>query len=788
MAATKFIEKKTTQDISFLEFIDLLFTNWRWLIISLVITYGYAIIYLQKAAPVYNRNATVLITNDYVKSTESVLDDKKQNYIQEVHDVENEVLFFKSSRIMPEVAKRLNLDICYSQSGLFRDYELYTKTPIKVKFLDDIPHKVLMFKITALNGKKAVITHFFEKKDVTQEIRFNDTIMTPVGRMVVKATKNLTKDMLYTPITVTKYDIDKIASYYNSCLQITPVSKYSKAIDIALNDVCPDRASDIINMVIKVYSEEIVQERNKIGLKTATFLNQRITEIENELSGVDYNIAEFKNKNQHMEENLLIKEQEELRAKVTDFENQLSLAEYVYSYLIDTSKGYQIIPSNMGISDINIERQIDTYNKLLFQRNKLIGNSSSNNPVINDLDHSLSSMKQTIIKSTENFITGLDIKLENARVTEQENLSRMAEVPAQQKYILTAQRRQKTTEALYLYLLNKREENALSQLIAEGNLRVIDPAIGSDFPISPRRNFILLLALIFGLSIPTGILYLFFIFDTRIKERKDIENNLSVPFLGEIPYYKHQKGEEHKHLVVKENSQDQISEAFRILRTNLEFMKVNKEKHQVIMCSSLRSNAGKTFISCNLAMMLALTEKKVIVVDLDIRKGTLSSHFDIHKQGVTNYLVGNVDNIEDLIIPSNVNPNLDVILKGPMPPNPAELLLSTLLDELIDKLREKYDYIILDNVPSNTVADARIVNRVADITLYIIRKGKLDKRNLPEIESIYSQKLLRNMAIILNGVDYMHSGYGYAYDNENKQLQNKKMRRFKLLIRNKKGR
>ena len=779
MEPTKVIEKDTTQDISFFEFIELLLANWRWIVVSLAITLGYAIIYLQKTPPIYSRSATVLITNDYVKSTESVLDEKTYSYLQESHDVENEILFFKSNRIMPEVAKRLKLDISYSQSGMFRDYELYKNSPVFVKFLDAKESDEFMFKITPLNRREAVLSHFYGlEEEKTQQISFNDTIMTPIGRMVAEVTPNLTKELLYTPINVVKYDVHKISQMYNQGLQITPISKDSRAISLTLNDVSPERATDIINMVITVYSEEIVQERNKIGLKTATFLNQRIMEIENELSGVDYNIAEFKNKNQHLEEEILIKEKEELREKVTDFENQLSLAEYVYSYLIDTTKSYQIIPSNMGISDINIERQIDTYNKLLFQRNKLIGNSSRNNPVIDDLDNSLFSMKQTIIKSTENYIAGLDIKLENAQVTEQENLARMAEVPAQQKYILTAQRRQKTTESLYLYLLNKREENALGQLIAEGNIRIIDPAIGSEYPISPRTNFIILLAIIFGVSFPTGVIYLFFIFDTRVKERKDIESNLSVPFLGEIPFYKRQKGEEHRDLVVRENSQDTISEAFRILRTNLEFMKVNRDRQQVIMFSSLKSDAGKTFIACNLGMMLALTGKKVILVDLDIRKGSLSSHFEKNKLGITNYLVGNVNDPQDLIHNTGSHPNLDVILKGPMPPNPAELLLSPLLDEIVEWLRTKYDYVILDNVPSNTVADARIVNRVADITLYVVRKGKLDKRMLPEIESIYTNKILKNMAIILNGVDYIHNGYGYSYRMEEKHTRIKRFNFF----------
>ena len=628
--------------------------------------------------------------------------------------------------------------------------------------MDAQPSDEFQFNLTAINRSEAIFS-LPESEESMRQINFNDTIVTPIGRMVAHITDKLTKDMMYTPITVTKYNAEQISLWYNQSLQVVPVSKDSRAISISLNDVCPNRASDIINMVITVYSEQIVEERNQIGVRTATFLNQRIQDIENELSGVDFNIAEFKNKNQHLDEEILVKEKEEFREMVTNFENQISLAEYVYSYLIDTTKAYKIIPSNMGISDINIERQIDTFNKLLFQRNKLIGNSSSNNPVIEDLNNSLNSMKLTIIKSTENYIAGLTIKLENARYTENVNLERLAELPIQQKYILTAQRKQKTAESVYLYLLNKREENSIGLLTSEGNVRIIDPAIGSEYPISPRRNFILLLAIIMGFSFPTGVIYLYFIFDTRVKERKDIEGYLSAPFLGEIPYYKRDKDDDHSYLVVQENSQDVISEAFRILRTNLEFMKVGGSKQQVIMLSSLRSASGKTFVACNLGMMFALTGKKVVIVDLDIRKGCLSKRFDKDKLGITNYLVGNVSDMNQLIHPSGRHPNMDVILKGPMPPNPAELLLSSHLEELIAWLRQHYDYIILDSVPSNVLADARITNRVADLTLYIVRKGKLDKRMLPEIENLYTNKVLINMAIILNGVDQMHSEYGYEY-------------------------
>lgn len=747
---------------------EIVIANWRWFVISLVITMGYAITYLQKTPPIYNRSATVVITNDYIRSTESVLNEPNQNYVSNSYDAENEILFFKSHRIMPEVVKRLNLNVSYSVSGLFRDFELYHETPVEVTFLDASPTDKLKFVLTPIGRQKGILSFGKGEKRQEREISFNDTLITPIGRVVMETTNYLNKETLFTPITILRHDEATVANLYNNQLEVLLVSKDSKAICISLNDECPKRAEDVVNMVITVYSEILKNERNKIALRTARFLTERIQEIEKELSGVDYSIADYKNRNQHLGEDILVKEKLNLRDEVTQLETQLSLAEYVFDYLSDTTKMYDIIPSNMGIADINIERQIDTFNKLLFQRNKLLANSSNHNPVISDLNRSILSMKRTITKSTRNYISGLEIKLENAIMTEVSNLKRLAELPLQQKYILNAERKQKTTEKVYLFLLNKREENTIDLLRSEGNIRIIDPAIGSEYPIAPHKSFILLAAFLCGIMLPLSTIYLFFIFDTQVKGRKDIENNLSAPFLGEIPYHTSQDEETEKStVVIKEDSQDLLSEAFRILRTNLHFLTVQGNKQQVIMLTSLRSNAGKTFITWNLGMVLALTGKKVVLVDLDIRKGILSKKYN-NQTGVTTYLAGNQTNEAELIIPTDFHPKLDLITRGPLPPNPAELLLSDRLERLISWLRQHYDYIILDTVPSNVVADARIVNRVVDLTLYVLRRGQLDRRMLPEIENLYTTKVLKNMALILNGVNHLHRKYGYYGKSDEK--------------------
>ena len=428
---------------------------------------------------------------------------------------------------------------------------------------------------------------------------------------------------------------------------------------------------------------------------------------------------------------------------------------------MDPTKSNELIPSNTGISDVNIEGQISQYNALMLQRDKLLTNSSTKNPVVMDMNNTLAAMKQTMIRTVDNLIAALNMKLDNIKGEEERALRRIAAVPSQQKYVLSVERQQKIKESLYIYLLNKREENALTQSMTETNARIIDPAMGSSAPISPNGQQILMIGILIGLAIPAAVLILISILDTTIHTKRDVTGVLTVPFLGEIPQRARVKGESKHSIAVKADSIDAVSEAFRILRTNMAFMSSDGKPVKSIMITSLNVSAGKTFISANLGMTLALTGKKVALVDLDIRKGTLSTRMKKQKLGVTNYLAGTVTNIDELIFKSDLNENLSMIYSGPVPPNPAELLLSNKLNELIDGLKERFDYVLLDNVPSNMVADAMIVNRVADLTLYIIRAGRMDKRQLADVEQLFTDGKLKNMAVVLNGVKMHKKGYGY---------------------------
>lgn len=766
--------KKTTNSeaLTISDLIKIALANWKWFVLSVLLCLGVSFYYLKKSPYIYSRSASVLI-KDETKGTQlpnAAAAFSEVNMLNLSSTVDNEVLIFKSKRLMIEVARKLKLDITYSRRGKFRDWDLYSTTPVILTFPEALETSAFSLKVTPLDAKQVLLSDF-PKMEGTEsveqlKVNLNDTVNTPVGKLVVTPTLYYTPDYYQIPITVCKANLEAVGLAYNAALQASVASEASSIINLSIADVSARRAEDILNTLIDVYNQDAIDDKNKIAVNTANFINERLIVIEQELGGVESQIADYKSEHNladiSTQTGAFMQTSSRYQQEGVNLENQRTLAVYIRDYLADPAKAGELIPANTGIADVNIEGQIAEYNELMLQRDKLIGNSSNKNPVVMDMNNSLAAMKQTIVRTVDNLIAGLNLKIQNIRGEEERTLKRMAAVPSQQKYVLSVERQQKIKESLYIYLLNKREENALTKSITESNARIIDPAMGSNAPIAPQKQKILLGGLLLGLLIPTVILYILKVSDTCIRWRKDLEDKLSVPFLGEIPQRERMKGETKQPIVVKAESKDAVSEAFRIMRTNLSFMGSTTEHQlQTIMVTSMNVGAGKTFISSNLAMTLALAGKKVVLVDLDIRKGSLSKRIHVHQTGVTNFLSGEVTQVKDIVTKSDYHENLSVIGKGPVPPNPAELLLSPRLNELVEQLKAMFDYVILDNVPSNMVADAMIVNRVADLTLYVIRAGKMDRRQLPEVERLYTEKKLNNMAIVLNGVSEFHHGYGY---------------------------
>lgn len=756
---------KNDQGLNIVDLFMYLASQWKWFLLSILICGGIAWYNYARAPLVYFRSATVIIKDPSNKASTSGLD-RFDNFINKVN-VANEILQFRSKKLMREVVQRVHADVSYQIKDGLRSNELYNESPVLVSLPDALPEQSFSFTMTLKDAKTVTLSDFsgIEAKP-SYEVALNDTVAIIEGmNVVVTATNYLRDSWLNTPIRVQKLPVESMVNYYKNALGIQQEEEEASILTLALKDSSPARAEDVLNTLITVYNEEAIKEKNQVAVNTANFINERLIIIERELGNVESNLESFKQRNQIVDiassAGMYMTESQKYNADAMELETQLRLANFIKDYLTDPSKETDLIPSNTGISDMNIENQISLYNAAKLKRDHLIDDSSVNNPVVQELNNSLRAMKQSIIRAVDNMIVSLNVKRNDAQNREMRAQDRVTAIPTKERQMLSIERQQKIKEALYLFLLNKREENALSQAMADNNARVIDGAEGSNAPISPNRNRILLLGLLVGIALPGAVCLAILFMDTRVHGRKDIEGVTSVPYLGEIPLDKEaMKDHRKKVMAVKEQGDDIVSEAFRILRTNMAFLSKKDKPAQVITFTSFNIGAGKTFIARNLSMSLAYLKKRVVMVDLDIRKGTLSRHFGHYHVGVTNYLSDNTVKVDDII---QHQEGFDLIPAGILAPNPAELLMDNRLDELMNELRTRYDYIIADNVPVGLIADATIANRIADLTIFVVRAGKLDRRQLPDIEKLYQEKKLKNMALVLNGANPERHGYGYSY-------------------------
>ena len=762
---------KVDQGINLVDLLVYFASKWKWFLLSVVVCVGVAWYNYARSPLVYFRSATVIIKDPSNKMSSAGLD-RFDNIINKVN-VANEILQFRSKKLVREVVQRLNADISYRIEDGLRTNELYTQSPVRLTFPDAMPEQRFSLTVTPKDKNTVVLSDFsgLEAKP-SYTVRLSDTVAIAKGvRVVATPTNYYGKSWHGKPIHVRKLPVESMVNFYKGAISIRQEEESASILTLALKDESAARAEDVLNTLINVYNEEAVKDKNQVAVNTANFINERIIIIEGELGGVESELETFKQRNQIVNlastAGMYMSESQKYNTDALELETQLRLADYIKDYLTDPTKETDLIPSNTGIGDMKIENQISLYNATKLKRDRLIDDSSENNPVVLELNNSLRAMRQNIIRAVDNMIVSINVKRTDAYSREMRAKGRVSSIPTKERQMLSIERQQKVKESLYLFLLNKREENALSQAMADNNARVIDGAEGSNAPISPNRNRILLLGGLVGLAIP-GLAFLAILFmDTRVHSRKDIEGVVTAPYLGEIPQDKEsarRTAAEMAALPAEERWNSTVAEAFRILRTNMGFMARKDSPQQVIIFTSLNEGAGKTFISKNLGLSLVIAKKRVVLIDMDIRRGTLSRQFHLHKTGLTNYLADASLTAQDIIQHLD---GFDIIAAGAIAPNPAELLMDSRLDALVAELRKLYDYIIVDSVPVGVIADATISNRIADLTIFVARAGKLDRRQLPEIEQLYKENKLHNMALVLNGADlhrrYGYYGYSYKY-------------------------
>ncbi|MCI7748126.1 MAG: polysaccharide biosynthesis tyrosine autokinase [Bacteroidaceae bacterium] len=754
--------------------------HWYWIVLSTIVALGAAFGYLKYTRPVYASNMKILVKDEDSRSRMyrgGQLALESMGVISNSNGFDNELEILTSSNISQRVVKSLKLYVSYELDGRLRNHELYKNNP----YIVDMPenqlvdlHSLIQLKIDRQGDGVHVAGEIYVPR-AKEPILFERSVKelpgsfnTPVGTITLQRNPGVGAELPEQAMYATIMPLEYAAKAYGSRLSVSASSKTTTVAVLNYLDTQPERAIDYLNELFRSYNEDANEDKNEVALKTEEFLKNRISAIREELDATESNLESYKKKNELINltndaSNALNKLTEYQKEQV-ELETQLNLVTALLDYVDDPRNAFNVVPSNLGLKDADMSNLLNKYNDYVLQRNRLLKSSSPENPYVKRLTAQLEEMWPTIrlsLKSVrENILT------QKRSAEDQYNLfsRRVGEVPTQERSLNNIIRQQEIKVELYLMLLQKREENYISLNSTAAKARVIDDP-RSTGKVSPKTKVILLGALVLGLCFPVGLIYLLGLLRYRIEGREDVEMLTKIPVLADIPLApKSLDGE--LSLAVRENSNDMMEEAFRGLRTNLRF--ILSEKENVIACTSCIPGEGKTFVSTNLAMSLALLGKRVIIVGLDIRKPRLVKLFGLSSdhRGITTFLSSDSGDFQDLdkqIHHAVLNPNLDVLPAGVIPPNPGELISREQLDHAIALLREHYDYVIVDTPPVGLVSDTLSAARVADMTIMVCRADYSPRNNFQLINALHHDNKMPKITLVLNGIDLKKRKYGYYY-------------------------
>ena len=766
-----------------------MFTSHKWAyVIFTALCLFIALFYLYRTPKTWSRTAKVIVDESAENSTLRDLasfsaSSARSRYYASSANVYNEMEAFSSPDIMQKVVERLGLETSYVEDQFLRKRELYTGTPFVMVLAGDNPTSSLSFRVVKKSGESFLLDEFAVAgqpiKGKSVQGAMGDTLVTPVGRLALMPT--IHADKWSNDITVLWANSMSRAKSYAGRLHVSLSGKETSVVVLSIEDLFPARAQSVISTLIDIYNEQWIQNQTRAARNTTAFIDDRLKVINAELGGVEDDLREYKEANkitniQSISDSYLA-ESSQYQSRAFEVNNQLSIARFIKSYLNDPKHERDLIPSNSGLTNVGVESSIQEYNALVLKRDNLLRDAGTNNPLIIDLNNSIDAMKVSINRSIDNLIAALKLQADDISARENEILNRIANTSGQELQLLSIERQQKVTESLYVYLLQKREENEIASLVNVANTRTIMNPNGGSAPVAPNKKLVLLIALMMGLGIPFAYYFLKNSLETSVKTKADLAS-LSAPFLAEIPQMGipenfweklrlNKYNDDNCKIQVKSGKRDAINEAFRVLRTNLDVM-ASQEKGQshVFMVTSFNPNAGKTFTIMNMAASMALKGTRVLLLDLDLRKATLSKALRKNSTGSAAYLTGKIDDYHSVV--QKLEDNLSLLSVGTLPPNPAEILVSDKFKDFMEQLRTEYDNIFIDCPPVDVVADTSIIARHADITVFILRAGLFDRRALPAVEDLYNKGMYNRMAIVLNGVmgsgsHYGHYGYGYGY-------------------------
>ena len=755
--------------------------HWPWFVGAVIACLIAAWAYLYMSTPVYNISATVLIKDDK-KGGGAGMSTELENLgldglISSSQNIDNEIEVLRSKTIAKEVVEDLGLYISYTDKDEFPSRNIYKTSPVQVSLTPqeaDLLEKPMIVEmalqpqggmdVNVKIGDDEFQKHFEKLPAVFPTDRGTLAFfLTPDSISSSKRTLEETTDSEKTTRNITA-TINKplaVAKAYCKNMTIEPTSKTTSVAVISLKNSNVQRGKDFINKLLEMYNINTNNDKNEVAQKTAEFINERISIISKELGSTEKDLESFKRgagiTDLTSDAQIALTGSAEYEKKRVENQTQINLLQDLQKYM--QNEGYEVLPSNIGLQDLNLAAAINRYNDVLVERKRLLRTSTENNPTIINLDTSISAMKENVQVSLDRVLRGLFITKADLDREANRYSRRISEAPGQEREFVSIARQQEIKAGLYLMLLQKREENAITLAATANNAKIIDDAIADEAPVSPKGKMIYLIALVLGVGIPVGVIYLLELTKFKIEGRSDVEKLTSVPIVGDIPLTDEKQGA----IAVFENQNNLMSETFRNIRTNLQFMLENDKK--VILVTSTVSGEGKSFISGNLAISLSLLGKKVVIVGLDIRKPGLNKVFNIPRKevGITQYLANPEKNLMDLVQLSDVSKNLYILPGGTVPPNPTELLARDGLDKAIETLKKNFDYVILDTAPVGMVTDTLLIGRVADLSVYVCRADYTHKNEYTLINELAENNKLPSLCTVINGLDLKRRKYGYYY-------------------------
>lgn len=783
---------------------------WPWFVASVLICLVGTYVYLRYQAPVYNVKSAVLVKeqdNKRMGGNSPLAAIQDLGMMSFTNNFDNEIEIMKSKTLVKKVVSDLGLYITHSQARTFGyNLPLYGNSPIQVYVTPEEADKLeggvhLKMKYDAdkqlsarleytLNGEKKELETSFTELPAALPTEVGVFTFTPDTTVVVEGPVSLIANVT-SPTSC--------AESYRANMDIAPTSKTTTIAQINVKNTVKQRGVDFINHLVKVYNQDANDEKNEVAQKTAEFIEERISIINAELGSAENELASFKQRSGltdlTSDAQIALQENSRYEQQITQNATQINLVQDLQSYINNPKNANEVIPANVGLEDQSLNAIINQYNTLIVERKRLLRTSSENNPAVINMNSGIEAMRSNVLTTVSSVLRGLRITQKNLQREASKFVGRISDAPKHEKEFMTISRQQEIKATLYIMLLQKREENALTLAATASNGRIIEQPMADKFPVAPKKKIFMLAALILGIAIPVGIIYLIDLLKYKIENRHDIEKLTTVPIIGEIPVNTDAKKGTGA-IVIRENKNNIMEETFRGLRTNMLFLLEKGQK--VILFTSTQPSEGKSFIAGNLATSLAYLGKKVVVVGMDIRKPGLNKvfGFSLHAKGITNYLSDPEHvNLYDMIQKTSISPNLDVMPGGPVPPNPTELVARNVLDQAIELLKERYDYVILDTAPIAMVTDTTIISRVADLCVYVCRADVTPKAAYQYINVLQQNKTFPKLATVINGIDmslrknsygygygkkygygYGHSygyGYGYGFEAENK-AQDKK--------------